>query len=431
MVDRRPGDGFENSGESGWVDGGLGGGREFPGAPTSAEVTDRVSGGGGGLGMLAVVAVVVIGIIGLLAVVSRSSSADGDEATGETRRTLPGFFTTTTSTPPPSTTAAAFGSAAPTVPRTTMIPGQFLLGEPTGLWLFYGGADPLQRIDLDSAEVIEYGLQASPVLATGEDLVLYQIESKVSGWVLASQPAEQPLGWQVGPVAPGEDDGRLWVLDRRRPADPDAETSVGFGRWQLFDTGDNRVLERRPGDLYEELEDADQEVDRIGGRFEILRPGPAFSNRPDGVYRYDDGQYRRVSDGRVLTYGRSTALIRRCAADNPCAYDWIDTATGRLSDGPAPAGRVVFAELLAGDRWLHTIDDAGRSELLEFGSDRRFGFGLVRPTVSPDGRWLAVVDEGSVIIIDLSDRQGPVEFETLRIDGGGDLLFVERSSTAS
>ena len=310
-----------------------------------------------------------------------------------------------------------------------MAPGDYLLGEPVGLWLFYGGDDPLQRIDLDTGERVDFGIEAYPVLATSDDVVLYQGESKVSGWVSSAQPAEQALNWKPGPVAPGPARGLLWILDDSRDMEHPSGEPVGSGRWELFDTATNRVVERRPGDRYEQSRTPAATSAVPVGRFEVLSPGPDYSNRPDGVYSYGDDGYGRVGDGRVLAYDGTSMLVEDCVAD-PCSHSWIDRADGVPVGDPVPSRAVASAELLAGGRWLHAVDGGGRSQLIDRETGGRFDFDrLASPTVSPDGRWLAWVvgqgNETTVFITDLVSDE-TFSYRGLSKRGAGDLLFVER-----
>ena len=393
-------------------------GQQFETRAATAETTGDVATGRSYLGLVAV-AVGVVSILVLLMVLS-GSDAGSDAA-------LPATSTTPESTitiPPATTTATA--PTTVTAPPTTLVPGVFLLGEPTGLWLFYGGADPLQRLDLDSGERIEYGLQALPIAATGDDLVLHQEESGVSGWVLAADPGEQALNWKRGPVAPADEPGLLWVLDPSTSMDHPAGVTVGFGRWQLFDLAANRVLDRRPGDLYDEIE---ANVDADGARFRSV--GPDYSNRPDGVYRYNEDGYRRIAEGRAVAVDGSKVLVTTCAAGSgvaeACAASWIDGQTGAVLDDPVPDGNIGAATLSNG-RLLLSPDNAGAATLFELDSGETSSLeDLDQPVVSPDGRWLAGFAEDTLIIRDLLGRQQPMTYGEFSREGGGNLLFVARS----
>ncbi len=425
MVEHEPADERRSGGA--WV------GRPGPEATTSV-VTGRVVSGGRSRPLLLLVVGVAVMLAGLTVVGRLGSDDRRDGVAGNTQRTRPGLLATT---PTPTTNVSDtnagddIGSVAgpDSVSRTSMAPGEFLLGEPTGLWLFYGGTDPLQRIDLDTGELVDFGIQAYPVLATGGDVVLYQGEAKVSGWVSTAEPGEQALIWKTGPVAPAADDGMVWILDRSRDMEHPSGEPVGSGRWELFDIAANRVVARRPGDRYEQSGSAAAASKPPVGRFEVLSPGPEYSSRPDGVYRYGDDGYRRVGDGRVLTYDDASVLMEDCAGGR-CDYSWVGRVGGEPVGDPVANGSVVSAELLAGGRWLQTIDGAGQAQLLDRESGDRLDFDrLASPTVSPDGRWLAWVvgrrGEATVFVTDLASEE-TVAYRGLATRGSGDLLFVER-----
>ncbi len=406
---------------------------------SSSTVHGRATSGGNYRALIVLVAVLSV-VIALLAVIGGSSdpsdTAGQDEASSGTG---PAGLVGTTGAPETgaATTATTISpNAAPetTVVPTTMVPGRFLVGEPTGLWLFFGGVDPLQRLDLDTGEVTRYGLQADPVLATGPDLVLYQREVGIVGWVLATDPGEQALTWKRGPVAVGDEPSHLWILDRETDMEHPSGEPVGPGRWELFDTDANRVLERRPGDLDPAVEAELAPRQQVGGGAEMIRPGPALSSRTDGVYAYDESGYRRLGPGRVYAYDDRAALVGTCppvGAAGDCDLRWIDRASGEPVEQPLPTGRIRYARVLAGGDWLHTIDDELSSELLQRSTGRRIvGDWVSQPAISPDGRWLALLSDGSVTVTDLSSDRRVLVFDGFDQSGGGSLLFVERPADA-
>ncbi len=386
----------------------------------AAEVTGQVT-TGISLFALSMVAVGLIGIIGLLVVVTRSTA---DDLVAPPTTTAP----TTTTIPVPSAAPSPL-SVATTVPPTTLVPGQFLLGEPTGLWLFYGGTDPLQRLNLDNGEFVTFGLEAFPVEATGEDLVLYQGRSGVSGWVLASNPGEQALTWKRGPVAPGPEPGLLWALDREEGMEHPSGEPAGSGRWQLFDLAENRVLERRPGDLYDDVEAV-----LTGSEADRFRVAPDYSNRPDGIYRYGEDGYRRIADGQVLAADGSLLLVSDCtvlesadAEPGTCRSAWLDGETGGTFSDPIPARDVRSARFQSSGRWLITVDATGETSLIELESGAQTPLNnLAGAAVSPDGRWLAGLNAGELVIEDLLGLRETFRYELPDSDDGGTLLMVER-----
>lgn len=322
---------------------------------------------------------------------------------------------TTTAPPGSTTTTEAIQVPAP------------VLGQPSGLSLLYGGDGPLQSLDLDTGSLTTYGLDAHPVLVTGGELVLYQEDAGIVGWVPLDDPGQQALTWKRGQVAPGSGPGLLWVLDPEADEPHPEGIEVGSGRWELFDVARNRITVRLPADLHPEIEGL-LDGEPLGGSADVLRPGPFVSSRPDGVYLAIEDGFERVADGRLLTHDRETALVGRCGADEACELGWIDVGSGERIDRPVPNVRPRVANLVAGGAWVHSIDFDGTSELLELDSGRRIvhHWPTDRPTISPDGRWLAEWFGTTVVISDLGGGvPRTVNFvDVFEREGPGSLLLV-------
>ena len=365
----------------------------------------------------------------------------------------------------PGDTRGGASTGAQAVAPTTSIPGAMpadrvdtspssvvapapMLGQRSGLSLFYGGDGPLQVVDLDTGTLTRYGLVAHPVLTTGADLVLYQEETGVVGWVPLDNPGQQALTWKRGLVAAGTGPGLLWILDPEYVGstpvpggDPDedaddgadgggpADAGVGSGRWELFETPGNRLVVRIPADLHAEVEEVEAAQQPLGGAIQAVRPGPFFSTRPDGVYLAIEGGFQRVASGRLVAHDWATALVGDCPPDGGCDLSWIDAETGERVDRPVPQVRPRVANLVAGGTWLHSVDWEGTSELLELATGRRIEhvWATDRPTLSPDGRWLAEWFGTTVVLSDL-DGDGPPRtvswIEAFDGDGPGSLLFA-------
>ena len=400
----------------------------------TSEVTGQVTSGFNLGGLLVTVAIVAV-VIGSLAVLSGQNDDAGSESASPTA--LPATSTTNDS----NTTASTGPSEDPEprivfTPPTTLVPGQLLLGEPTRLWLFYGGDDPLQRLNLDNGEFIEYGLQAHPVAATGEDLIVHQAQSGVSGWVLAANPAEQALSWKRGPVAFASEPGQAWLLDAIGAREHPSGEAVGSGRWQLFNLADNRMVEQRPGDLYDEVE---QQLGALANAaatdpFDRYRPvGPDYSNRPDGLYRYGEDGYRKLSDGWAIAVDGETVLVRTCGdfTTTTCPLQWLDGQTGERTEKRVPEGDVGSVMLSRSGAVMLATDRAGVTSLVDVASgavdvlDR-----YQQVAMSPDGRWLAGLTADELIIEDLMGGQPSFRYRDLKRSdgdsGGGTLLFVEQ-----
>ncbi|MEL6982845.1 MAG: hypothetical protein AAFO29_10520, partial [Actinomycetota bacterium] len=345
--------------------------------------------------------------------------------------------TPSTTSAPPTTRSARPASTVPTT-APPVLDGP-VAGEPSGMTLFIGGDRPLTAIDLDSGQVSQYGLMAHPVLVTGGDLVLYQEDTGIVGWVPVEDPGRQALSWKRGRVAAGSGPGLLWILDPEVDEPHPAGVDVGFGRWELFETATNRRVFRMPGDLYPDIESFIEAPPTVGGSFEAVRPGPWFSTRRDGVYRAIEDGYTRVADGRVLANDEDV-LVEQCSIEGVCNVAWYAVETGDPVDRVLPQVRPRVARLVAGGAWLHSVGWAGTSELLELATGRRIehDWAEARPTVSPDGRWLAhwtASSSGSgaehtLIISDLAtdgDLRPVAEIDSIEPGASTGLLFVQTS----
>ena len=338
-------------------------------------------------------------------------------------RAVPATSTIPATAPP--TTEPTF-AVSTTVPVVVDAP---VAGEPTGLALLVGGDGPLQSLDLDSGVLRRFGVMAHPILVTGGDLVIYQETAGIVGWVPLDDPGQQVLIWKRGRAALDQEPGRLWVLDPTNDEPHPAGADVGYGRWELFDTESSRLVFRTPGDLYDETETAFDRSPPLGGVFDVIRPGPWFSNRPDGVYRAVAAGYTPLTDGRVLTNDEEAALVGRCPADGPCDLSWVGVDSGRAIDRPLPGIRPRMATLVGGGAWLHSVGWEGTSELLELASGRTIAsdWATVRPAVSPDGRWLAAWTGSEVMLFDLGAPGRPRRVATIDAfgsDGPDSLLFA-------
>lgn len=393
-------------------------------AETAGTVTGQATIGGrrGLVTALGGVTVVLILVVGLLFGIDRAAP-DPPPAAPEFRQ--PSGLVTTTTVPPVEPRVITVPT---TIPSTTLPPGQFLLGEQTGQWLFFGGDDTLHRLDLDSGELVDYGLRAVPIAATGEDLVLHLPDAGLVGWIPAAEPGTQPATWKVGQVALGDEPGQIWVLDPDEDVPHPAGEPVGYGSWELFDTGSatSESLGQRPGDLYQEIEDNRPDGDELPASVAPLRPGPTLSARPDSVVIYGDDRYRTV-DGpaEILAFNKELILIRRCDPQ-PCTVLWTSTELGDDGGQPPiqrPTQDVLLARFVADGQWLLAYYPGGESELIEVAGTGRFRFGAgASPAMSNDGRWLASQSDGQYVIVSADTGQEMYRFGTPAPDGPpGDL----------
>lgn len=401
----------------------------------STEVVDRVA-LGPGHGSRTTVATLVGGVVivaGLLWLLGRGASdpVDADDplaGRSVDSATVDGGAGDAADTPPPSVTITRAPSSS-----SSVVVDAPVLGQRSGLSLFYGGEGPLQSLDLDTGALTRYGLDAHPVLVTGRELVLYRENAGIVGWVPLDDPGQQVMTWKRGQVAPGSGPGLLWVLDPETDEPHPEGLEVGEGRWELFDVVRNRITIRFPADLHPEIEERVAGDEPIGGLLDAIRPGPFFSTRTDGVYLSIDGGFQRLATGRLLAHDRDTVLVGRCPPDlagvTPCELTWFDVETGAELDRPVPEVRPRVVNFVAGGNWLHTVAWDGTSELLELASGRRIvhTWATDRPTLSPDGRWLAEWFGTTVVISDLEGDGPPRNVGSVQAferEGPGSLLFV-------
>ena len=301
-----------------------------------------------------------------------------------------------------------------------------LLGEVSGYQLFYGGDAPLQRLDLDTGELSLFGLRAHPVLVTGPSLVLYQESGGLIGWVPLDDPGEQVQTWKRVLLAEGNPPGSLWLLDPAVDEQHPSGAPVGIGTWKLVETTSNRMESTLPGDQWDEVTSAVHGDPALGGAVGLFRPGPGLSSRPNGVHLMDGDGFRRLTDGRVLIGGTSGLLLTgTCGPEGPCDLSWFDLGTETGVERRLPTVRPRVARLAGGGAWVHSVGWDGTSELLQLDTGRVIhnDWATERPAISPDGRWLAHLADGAVVITDLERDQAAV-IDGFELDGSGSLLFV-------
>ena len=312
----------------------------------------------------------------------------------------------------PTTTRARRPST--TVPRTSTTDLELitrpdgttgpLLGEETGLTLVVGSVGPagVDIVDLDT------GLRRS-----------------VAGFSGA------PIGMLGTSLVVTDRDGRPGLLDLSEPS-PELVRLVPPGAWgEVTSIEEDRIWihrEQEDGPALLAYDEAGEEVERADafiagfGNFFFgpfsgpYQGAPGLVQHPGGgLYRLEDGGYRRVAQGRVVALGERLAVVEQCDADLVCQTRWYDTETAAVVGFPAPPppSDRGFVQLIGGDRWLIHFDwRDGSGELIDVGSGRPVRtlddeaivgpFG-VRTTISEDGRWLIDRIDGRLTVVDLDD----------------------------
>lgn len=311
--------------------------------------------------VVVVAAMVVVAVAWSLIRGGRSADEAATEPTAQTDEAADADPTPTTAAPQ-TTTSTTLGEAP-------------LLGETTGLWLFFGGEDPLQRLDLDAATVDRFGLRAWPLAAIGNELVVTAEGSGSIGWVSLDNPGEQALVWNEALAAASVEPGHIWLLT----AEPAA--------WSLINVEQNQTVEQRP--VPEQVSSAHQSA--VRQRF--LLSGADLVATANGIYQAEDGGYRRVGEGHLHDFDHDRALVEQCGATlDDCELQWFDRATWEPLELPVPATPIDSARLLGDGSWIRSMSpDGERSQLLSLETGESIdleGFGGAL-TISPDGRWLA------------------------------------------
>lgn len=317
--------------------------------------------------MLAAIAVVTLAALALAGVAlggqrdTTAAAAGADEAAPSAAATEgPGWVT-----PTPQPTAAEIPALQPTPTVTQLAPdanAALLPGRERRLWLFYGGGDPLQRLDLTTGAVDLYGLRARPTLATGGELVL-EVAGAI-GWVGLDDPGEMAEGWIVAEIKAGPEDGQLWFW------------SAPSHEWTLRDLRTNLQVERRWLPAITNTDALDPDLAAFAG----------------SLYAWDGETYTRVGAGDVIAFDDDVAVVATCGDSlDDCKTTWLDRQT-----------------------WT-PIDDAERGDWPE-----------PEPSVrSPDGVWEAeVIFPGRVEVRNTAAAEA-ARFDFAIGDEGGQLLFVE------
>ncbi len=335
---------------------------------------------------------------------AEDGDGDGDDADAESQEDDAEDDTaSTTTTTAPGPTSSDPSSAAGE-DRASDLPSAPIVGEETGLMLAISkqGQPGLQVLDLDSGEVIDLGRRRSRPIGVLDQwlIVLNESDGSTLGIDLdnpEAEPVEIGGGFDeyLEVVEVAED--RLWTM---------VEGSDGL-TLRAIDI-DGRTLEEIAFPLNS----------RFGsGPWSMVRPSELLYDPAGGLYRRtgsgDEASYELVAEGQVLAAGERVAVIRQCDDEFECRLRWYDIRTSGVIGFPSlpPAAGEGFYQLVGGDRWLVHVDwRTGRGQLIEVATARVarelepvnfFGFGPSGVPVTSDGRWLAEVTDGKVVIVDL------------------------------
>ncbi len=320
------------------------------------------------VGGLLAVAVVVVALAALASqVVGPTATGDSAEPTRTPNDTSPRF--TGDAEPAEERTAVVDNAAPPTVEPVRGLPEPVSVGyalitdESVGLWLFYGGSDPLQRLDLDTGIVDTFDVRAAPTLVTGGELVLRASGS--IGWVGINDPGAIAQGWVSARVHEADEPGQVWLF------------SEMTSDWVRQDLATRAELEVRS-------------LPSVGAP---IAHSPDLASFAGGIYAWFNDDYRRVADGQPFAFSDDVVITAQCGPTlSDCTVEWLDRETWK----PLP---VVTA-----DMWPDPPEEV----------------------LSPDGRFEAVLKgAGEVRVIDRTN--GRVTTYGFPVhDDGGEVLLVAK-----
>ncbi len=282
-------------------------------------------------------------------------------------------------------------------PRPPSEPGQPTLGDPVGFSLLAGSdSGPLSRLDLDRGEWTEYEVTGSPVLSTGEWLVVSRVEGRPTHAVRLDDPdgGERALGsapiWPLA-VSHGPEPDQVWVL---------AEVVAQGLQWELIDLDDGSIERRVPFGQSEAGADFFPWIETAARRG--LTPEVATSDA-GGVFVLEGESYRRVSDGSLLWVTDDYVLTQTCSQPTTCTLLWLSRRDFSPVDRFVPLQEVYWVEFVSPGGRVLGYSGAWGSAVVDLERGVAIPFGLVgrHLAVSPDERYVATDLAGGYAITDL------------------------------
>ncbi|MGH1502225.1 MAG: hypothetical protein ACRBI6_01605 [Acidimicrobiales bacterium] len=320
-----------------------------------------------------------------------------------------------TTTEPPTTSETPTTTARPTTTRRSTIARPFddewntrvvgeapLLGEETGGWLLVADGT-LEAIDLDAGLEYDLGIDAGIVWWSDGDWVIIDRYGEMVAIDLTTFE-ESPVAIFGQPTTDEAPRGQVW-----------------FRSWPVGDPTERLVLiDLATGAELESIELPNE----WGYWSQTLGPQLVGSPRGGGVYRLDgQGVERIIDQGYLLAVDEGRFLVDRCDEQLLCAWSWIDERGAPVADLETPPTGFDAVRPVGTSWWLALEAWHGEYELALF--DPRSGRtvdidGLDWAgslTVSPDGRWVALPDNGRLTIRDLDAPDGaPIDLGPLFSD---------------
>lgn len=326
---------------------------------------------------------------------AQQAEPDGqnEEPAADSTLTKNNAGSTSTAVPQPSSGSSQRTPSGPTTP---------VLGQPVKYDLLVSTSGRPAILDLDQAEVTSHkGGQVRPVAVSGPWLIL---EGRSS-----DGPERLPLDDLGGDPVPIFDDRDL-VFSNAMPTLGETEPgTMWFSIYRESANGSSFIPSLELVDLslgttvfHPLAAEGIQTIDLFGGRFangsEGLLTGPS-----GGVYEASQDGYRLVVDGgKLIAADQHRALVETCDARLRCERSWLDTDAWEPLDLHVPDNEAFFTVVIPNTDWILTVRlndtilgtllhaETGRTHELPL---RDSASSLPLPAISPDGRWLAQVDE--------------------------------------
>lgn len=391
---------------------------------STAEVSDSSS-SGADRRWLAAAAMVVVGFIGWSAWSDSSADDDlGPNAAEDARATSTPSATTTV--PTSIISEGQPPAEADEVKVRQVGSGGPLLGEETGLKVvFVQQPDELSVLDLDTGRLQSVHTTFAwiePLMMSGDWLVA-RMDGSLAALAVGDLDGD-PI--RLAPDDLGGSFGSNLVFPEPRT---DAKAWV-----VIYGDGSSRFVQvdLATGGVVDEFAYPSGVHQNNWVRHDLDDGQRVLSSTDGGVYESVDDGYQRVTEGRLIASDDERALVEACDEWLSCERRWFDRATWTPIELPLPTIPFTDAVFVGGTDWLQFIDLGGLGNTREvqalfnvvtgkqmlLDSADHLNFEQQSPPMSPDGRWLALYDEGNLVIIDLVTNERYVIDDAAALVGG-------------
>ncbi len=249
----------------------------------------------------------------------------------------------------------------------------------------------LVSLDLDTGDATEFGYPVDEfLLQTDEYVIIRHYDSGRHSAVALDDLAATPLIISRN----------TWVVSAKEGED---ETIVSFL---------TRVDDEENGQMYTEMA-IDLDIETIINRGSLtdhhpslaslnrLHPnGDLITGATGGVYESVGPNYERVADGRLLAFDDEFAIIEECDDALICETSWVTRADWQPVDRPLPVEQFNDGVILGAGRvlvYLTPSSENFRAFDVAAGTEIDISLTTVKPAVSGDGQWIAVLNNGGAI----------------------------------